>query len=249
MSGILHKVKEAVAHHGHHQEASNKPHTEPSNHTYTQPPTNTHNTVPHPSNADSHGASTTTSTSSSSGPYLHDEKPTFNSPFPGDDGISPRTSTVNTTNTAPATHDHTTGPAPSTAGPHSSNTANKADPRVDSDMSSFNANVNPRAKEDIDTARFYNEVRQGSIGGAGVIHASGSNGPTTTKTFDPHAVLGSSGGGAPAAPAGSSYNAPGTGTGGGRVGPHGSDIANKMDPRVDSDMDGSRTVGAQRGGY
>ncbi|PLB44773.1 hypothetical protein P170DRAFT_440019 [Aspergillus steynii IBT 23096] len=219
MSGILHKVKEAVTHHGHHHETPNKSHAEPTNQTYNQTPTTTH--------TDGYGANTTTS-----GPYLHgDEKPTYNAPM-GDDGISPRTSTVNTSQ-------------PQNTGDKPSNVANKADPRGDNDK------ANAKAKDDI--SRFYDEVRQGSIGGAGVIHASGSNGPTTTKTFDPQASLGKGGGAQvhSSSAAGSSYNtnAPGSGSASQTTGPHGSDVANKVDPRVDSDLDGSRTVGAQRDGY
>ncbi|KAI9044555.1 uncharacterized protein KD926_000466 [Aspergillus affinis] len=256
MSGILHKVKEAVTHH-HHHDTSHK-----SDKAHAQNPTTTQTQGPHSSNAankadprvdsDLDGRGVNPTTTISSGPYLHgavspNDKPTYNRAWTGDsDGISPRTSTVNTNANAydaPRTDDPSTGPAPSTAGPHSSNVANKADPRVDSDLSSA------KAKED--TSRFYNEVRQGSIGGAGIIHASGSNGPTTTKTFDPHASLPS--GGAPqihsSSAAGSSYNTPGSGRASHTAGPHDSDVANKMDPRVDSDLDGSRTMGAQRDGY
>lgn len=38
-----------------------------------------------------------------------------------------------------------------------------------------------------------------------------------------------------------------TGTGSTNAGPHNSNLANKMDPRVDSDMDGSRNMGAATG--
>lgn len=45
------------------------------------------------------------------------------------------------------------------------------------------------------------------------------------------------------APAGSSYASTGAGQTQGSVGPHKSNVLNKLDPRVDSDLDGSRTVG------
>lgn len=45
------------------------------------------------------------------------------------------------------------------------------------------------------------------------------------------------------APAGSSYATPGSGTAQYTAGPHDSNVANKLDPRVDSDLDNSRTVG------
>ena len=81
-----------------------------------------------------------------------------------------------------------------TAGPHSSNLANQADPRVDSDL---------------DRSR-----------------GLGSNKPTGSG-------LG-----------GHSTTGPGSGligtSGGANAGPHTSNLANKVDPRVDSDLDGSR---------
>ncbi|KAJ5668772.1 hypothetical protein N7462_009842 [Penicillium macrosclerotiorum] len=125
-----------------------------------------------------------------------------------------------------STHSYASGPASSTAGPHESNLANKADPRVDSD----------RSKEqhgDLSgNTTFDRDVHRSSIGGAGVLPISGSKGPTTTKTFD-QAQDNSA--------AGSSYS-----TTQKTVGPHKSDVANKMDPRVDSDLDGSATIGSQR---
>lgn len=44
------------------------------------------------------------------------------------------------------------------------------------------------------------------------------------------------------APAGSSYTTPGSGNAQQTAGPHDSNLLNKMDPRVDSDLDGSRTM-------
>lgn len=79
------------------------------------------------------------------------------------------------------------------AGPHDSNLANKADPRVDSDLDSKGN-------------------RHGASKG-GILGASGS-----------HATAGS-------------------GTAQNTAGPHNSDLLNKLDPRVDSDRDGSKTYG------
>lgn len=45
------------------------------------------------------------------------------------------------------------------------------------------------------------------------------------------------------APAGSSYITPGSGTAQKTAGPHNSDLLNKLDPRVDSNLDNSRTIG------
>uniref|UniRef100_A0A093UUY3 50S ribosomal protein L3 n=1 Tax=Talaromyces marneffei PM1 TaxID=1077442 RepID=A0A093UUY3_TALMA len=68
-------------------------------------------------------------------------------------------------------------------------------------------------------------------------------GPRVDSDFDnhvPHQNLGDSG-----APAGSSYTTPGSGA----AGPHDSSIANKLDLRVDSDLDNSRPVGGNSTRY
>ncbi|KAJ5371117.1 uncharacterized protein N7496_007209 [Penicillium cataractarum] len=127
-----------------------------------------------------------------------------------------------------ATHSTATGPASSTAGPHENNLANKADPRVDSDLSKEHS------------GRFEKDVHKGSIGGAGVIPISGNAGPTSTKTFEEAQRAGAAG-------AGSSYNTAGSGLEHKKTaGPHKSDMANKLDPRVDSDLDGSKTLGGSQ---
>ncbi|KAJ5177327.1 uncharacterized protein N7500_000026 [Penicillium coprophilum] len=110
----------------------------------------------------------------------------------------------------------TPGSSSTNAGPHSSNIANKLDPRVDSDRDSS------------------------------AQHTSGLAGSTTHGTHTrgvPHSpALGGSGlntAGHQDALAGSSYNTPATGTttgATGTTGPHSSSIANKLDPRVDSDV-------------
>jgi len=43
-----------------------------------------------------------------------------------------------------------------------------------------------------------------------------------------------------------SHATPGSGTAQNTAGPHNSDLANKIDPRVDSDLDGSKTIGGNR---
>lgn len=127
--------------------------------------------------------------------------------------------------------------APNTAGPHSSDMANKLDPRVDSDLdgsrnlgarhadnfgsttagphSSNVANaLDPRVDSDLDGSR--------NLGAYG-----------TTGTTAP-------GGGYAAAGLASTGPAPHT------AGPHKSDLMNKLDPRVDSDLDGSKTIGGDK---
>ncbi|QYS94928.1 hypothetical protein H0G86_002246 [Trichoderma simmonsii] len=100
-----------------------------------------------------------------------------------------------------------TGPASKTAGMHSSNTANKADPRVDSDL---------------DASR--NMGMRSSGATAGDTYGS-SNTQSETTGF------GTSTGPAPKT-----------------AGTHKSDMLNKADPRVDSDLDGSRNMGLKSHG-
>ncbi|KAF5876944.1 putative cell surface protein [Botrytis fragariae] len=83
------------------------------------------------------------------------------------------------------------------AGPHNSNIANTADPRVDSDLSS-----------------------------TGNRHGASTG----------HSAFGVSG----------SHATPGSGTAQNTAGPHNSDMLNKADPRVDADLDGSKTLGGNK---
>lgn len=103
-----------------------------------------------------------------------------------------------TGNHLPGQHAGTTGGIShsTNAGPHNSNLANKADPRVDSDLDSTGN-------------------RHGAHNG-GVFGTSGS-----------HAT-------------------PGSGTAQNTAGPHNSDLLNKLDPRVDADLDGSKTYGGNK---
>ncbi|KAJ5212382.1 uncharacterized protein N7498_004028 [Penicillium cinerascens] len=118
----------------------------------------------------------------------------------------------------PSTDSYATGPASSTAGPHTSNLANKADPRVNSDLSKQNTHS--------------------SVGNAGVMPISGGSDNTTTKTFEQAQETSGA--------AGSSYNHPGSTHHKSTAGPHDSSVGNKVDPRVDSDLDNSATLGSQR---
>ncbi|KAL3424102.1 cell surface protein [Phlyctema vagabunda] len=104
----------------------------------------------------------------------------------GNHGLTGQTGTHNTGGLSNSTN----------AGPHNSNAANKADPRVDSDLD-----------------------------GKGNRHGASSGG-----------VFGASG----------SHATHGSGTAQNTDGPHNSDLLNKVDPRVDSDRDGSKTVGGNK---
>jgi len=152
----------------------------------------------------------------------------------GSTGAAGTTGTTGTTGaygSVPSTNSAATGPASSTAGPHSSNVANEADPRVDSDQSKAKKEYIAGEYSGVD--RFDKDVHKGSIaGGNQVIGLHGSKGPTTTKNFDQSQHESA---------AGSSYN-----TSGSTAGPHKSDTLNKLDPRVDSDLDGSKTVGSNQ---
>ncbi|KAI1203367.1 hypothetical protein F5X97DRAFT_284316 [Nemania serpens] len=134
-------------------------------------------------------------------------------------------------------------------GPHTSNLANKVDPRIDSDRSgqrfgntagdhygsgpegvhgphsSRLANtVDPRVDSDRDASRTVGNT-YGSSGTHGTTGAHGTQG----TTHGAHQLGGFTPGQAPHT-----------------AGPHKSDALNKVDPRVDSDLDGSRTVGGNK---
>ncbi|KAI1350992.1 hypothetical protein F5Y01DRAFT_284331 [Xylaria sp. FL0043] len=135
-------------------------------------------------------------------------------------------------------------------GPHSSNMANKMDPRIDSDRSgqrmgntagdqfgsgpegvhgphsSRIANAaDPRVDSDRDASRTVGNT-YGSSGTHGTTGAHGTHGTT-----HPTSQIGGNFAPGPA---------PNT------AGPHKSDALNKADPRVDSDLDGSKTVGGNK---
>ncbi|KAM0461159.1 hypothetical protein ACHAPV_004473 [Trichoderma viride] len=119
-------------------------------------------------------------------------------------GSSIGTSGTGTTGTG--TTFGSTGPASKTAGAHKSDTLNKADPRIDSDLDG-SRNMGLRSeKQTRDT---------GATSGYGV-------GTTTTST-------------------GNTYSS--TEPGHKSAGVHKSDTLNKADPRIDSDLDGSRNMG------
>ncbi|KAL8779805.1 MAG: hypothetical protein Q9213_006763 [Squamulea squamosa] len=102
-------------------------------------------------------------------------------------------------------------------GPHSSALANKADPRVDSDL-------------------------DGSKGLSGH-DTAGTTGGLTGSTF-PDRTAGNHG---DTADIGRSFPLGGASSGTTTSGPRSSDLANKADPRIDSDRDGSRGVGTTTG--
>ncbi|OQE35198.1 hypothetical protein PENCOP_c014G02977 [Penicillium coprophilum] len=114
----------------------------------------------------------------------------------------------------------TPGSSSTNAGPHSSNIANKLDPRVDSDRDSSAQHHSALAGTGAGTTTHGTHTRG--------VPASPALGGSGLNTAGHHDAL-----------AGSSYNTPATGTttgATGTTGPHSSSIANKLDPRVDSDV-------------
>ncbi|KAL6807153.1 hypothetical protein GGI42DRAFT_366817 [Trichoderma sp. SZMC 28013] len=107
----------------------------------------------------------------------------------------------------------TSGPASKTAGVHSSNMANKADPRVDSDL---------------DGSRNMGLRSGGATAGTGT--GTDTYGSTNTQSET------------------TGFGTSSTGPASKTAGTHSSNLANKADPRVDSDLDGSRNMGLRSSG-
>jgi len=153
-----------------------------------------------------------------------------------------------------------------TAGPHSSSLANKVDPRVDSDLDgsrNFGAatgNTGASAYGSNTTGTGYTgsntHTTHGTTGTTGGLSNSTNAGPHNSNLankVDPRVdsdldgrgnrhgaatggLIGTSG----------SHATPGSGTAQNTAGPHNSDLANKLDPRVDADLDGSKTFGGNK---
>jgi len=134
--------------------------------------------------------------------------------------------TTTTGTTTSGTHTH----AGHTAGPHNTDTANKIDPRIDSDL---------------DGSRTVgNNNTYGTTGNTGYAGTSGATGTTIEHHHHHHhhdgAVAGTGAG------LETHHNRHQTTT---TAGPHDSNVANKLDPRVDSDRDGSSTIGNNSNTY
>jgi len=110
------------------------------------------------------------------------------------------------------------GPASGTAGPHRSNVANKVDPTVDSDA-------------------------DGSRNMGVTNHGPGAHHHHNQNHHGHHGATGGGIGGGMGGGIGGGPNSMATGPAPHTAGPHKSDILNKLDPRVDSDLDGSKTIG------
>ncbi|KAJ5619637.1 hypothetical protein N7510_003621 [Penicillium lagena] len=99
------------------------------------------------------------------------------------------------------------------AGPHSSNLANKLDPRVDSELG--------------------NAAGHQAAPGSNYSHTTGAHG----GVFDSRAGPGADNLAQPHGRVGGAYEPTGVSSTSTNAGPHSSNLANKLDPRVDSDLD------------
>merc|ERR1711964_123728 len=118
-------------------------------------------------------------------------------------------------------------PRSTNAGPHSSNLMNSADPRVDSDRDG-SRNMGAASNTGYGSSTAGTHGTHGTTGTHGGIGSTGTHGT--------HGGVGSTGVGA----------TPGSGNTNKTAGPHNSDMLNKLDPRVDSDMVVPRPMAATR---
>ncbi|PBP15503.1 putative cell surface protein [Diplocarpon rosae] len=254
MSGIINKVKDAL----HHDKSS----TSSTTHT-TGAPEDIHST---------HGtAQNTTGTGYSTG--------AGHAGIGSGPGVGGTThGTTHGTGIGSSTsHGVGHGSSNTTAGPHSSNVANKLDPRIDSD---FDGSKRIGGTTGTTGTSGYSGTHAGNTSGAYTGATGGISGSTNAgmflrvcvpiykasgtnalQTIGPHesslankadprvdsdldgrgnrhgaatgGVFGASG----------SHATAGSGTAQNTAGPHNSDVLNSLDPRVDSDRDGSKTYG------
>ncbi|KAF3934409.1 hypothetical protein ABW19_dt0203284 [Dactylella cylindrospora] len=136
------------------------------------------------------------------------------------------------------------------AGPHDTNVANKLDPRVDSDRdgsrtvgtgNTYGSNTGTGTTMGT-TGQGYTSTGYGphdsSLANKMDPRVDSTTGATNTRTMGNTGTTGMTG---MTGMTGSGYNQSTN------YGPHDSNLANKLDPRVDSDRDGSRTAGTTYG--
>lgn len=116
-------------------------------------------------------------------------------------------------------------------GPHDSKLANKLDPRVDSDLDHRGHGIHGTTG-----------VGTSGVHGTTGVGTSGVHGTTGAGTSGVHHSTGTASGAPDPRISASMRTGPAPNT----AGPHRSDIMNKLDPRVDSDLDGSKTLGGNR---
>ncbi|RBR06024.1 uncharacterized protein FIESC28_11215 [Fusarium coffeatum] len=136
------------------------------------------------------------------------------------------------THSSGMTGTHSSGLPEGTAGPHGSRAANAADPRVDSDLDSSRRTGGLGGSA-------YDQTTTGTSGLSS--HGAGAHGPTGTHSSglsgtNTGAHMGEN----------TAYGTNNPGPAPKTAGPHKSDMLNKADPRVDSNLDGSKTVGKEK---
>jgi len=232
MSGIVNKIKDAL----HHDSTTTGTHTT-GTHT-----TGTHTTGTHTGTAEG-----------VAGPHnsrvANAVDPRVDSDLDGSRNAGAATGTSGYGTGVTGTH---TGTAEGVAGPHNSRVANAVDPRVDSDRDG-SRNAGAATGTSGYGSGLTGTTGQSShttVGGTGPVHNSAilnkldprvhtDSNTHATSTHGDHSTGGYTGITGTSGGVSSSTNA----------GPHDSNIANKVDPRVDSDLDGrGNRVGANTGG-
>jgi hypothetical protein len=130
---------------------------------------------------------------------------------------------------------HNTGYSDPT-GPHNSHLANQADPRVDSDRYGAAGNTSG--------AGGYGAGQYGTTGSSGLTgsHGTHTTGSGLTGSHGTHTTSS----GLTGTHGTHSNTTVGSGNSNTTAGPHNSDMLNKLDPRVDSDLNGSKTYGGNQ---
>jgi len=251
MSGAINKVKDALH--------LNKDHT-------------TTTTTTHSTGAPTH-SNTTGVPEGTAGPHSSRAANAADPRIDSDLDSSRHTGTTGGLTGTGNTHSHTTGThvgsgggvagTSHTVGPHSSNLANKADPRVDSDLSNTTGH-HAGATGTYSGSTGLSGTHVGNTSGnhtgttGGISHSTnaGPHNSNLANKADPRVdsdLSGSgnrhgaaTGAGAGILGASGSHATAGSGTAQNTAGPHNSDMANKLDPRVDADRDGSKTYGGNK---
>ncbi|KAF4940426.1 Collagen alpha-5(VI) chain [Colletotrichum fructicola] len=205
--------------------------THTGTHTGTSGLTGTHNTTTgYDDPAGTHGPHSSR-VGNQVDPRVDSDRDHRGAPGSGLTGTHGTTGTHGPTGTSGLTgsHNTTTGyddPA-GTHGPHGSRVGNQVDPRVDSDRDHRGAPGSGL------TGTHGTTGTTGTHGSSGLTGTHNTHGTSTT-----HSAVGHTG-----AAVGGVH---GTGPAPNTAGPHKSDALNKADPRVDSDLDGSKTVGGNK---
>jgi hypothetical protein len=202
MSGLIEKIKDAV-HGDKHHSSSNDPASAKGHDSHAA------NKADPRIDSDRDGRANPLSGNTAGHSTTTGHSTTGHSSGAGLSGYGSGTHTTGSNTLGSSTH------TSSNTGPHDSNLANKADPRVDSDR---DHRANPTSGGLGSNTGAYGSSHTGTHTGT---HTGAHTGSHTTGA--------------------TGLNNPGPAPN--TAGPHSKDILNKVDPRVDSDRDGSKTVG------